>query len=80
MTPGTQLLGLLLATNRTVNVGPPASPLAQDQQHPGLVWGGKGGGLSEPRPILPSFTRHRRWAELQHPVCPWETDLPRAPN
>lgn len=31
MTPGAQVLGLLLATNRTVNVGPPASPLPQDQ-------------------------------------------------
>lgn len=27
MTPGAQVLGLLLATNRTVNVGPPASTL-----------------------------------------------------
>lgn len=51
-TTGAQVLGLLLATNRTVNVGPPASPLPQDQQHPGLVSGGKGGGLREPRPIL----------------------------
>lgn len=30
-TTGAQVLGLLLAANRTVNVGPPASPLPQDQ-------------------------------------------------
>lgn len=59
MTPGAQVLGLLLATNRTVNVGPPASPLPQDQQHPGLVLGGKGGDLRKPRSISPpSFTWH----------------------
>lgn len=49
LTPGTQALGLLLATNRTVNVGPPASLLPQDQQNPGLVLGGKGHGLREPQ-------------------------------
>lgn len=49
MTPGAQVLGLLLATNRTVNVGPPASPLPQDQQHPGLVLGRKGDDLREPQ-------------------------------
>lgn len=49
MTPGAQVLGLLLATNRTVNVGPPDSPLPQDQQHPGLVLRGKGGDLREPQ-------------------------------
>lgn len=59
MTPGAQALGLLLTTNRTVNVGPPASSLPQDQQHPGLVLGGKGGGLREPQAHpTPSFTQH----------------------
>lgn len=36
MTPGAQVLGLLLATNRTVNVGPPASPLPRTNST--LVW------------------------------------------
>lgn len=77
MTPGAQVLGLLLATNRTVNVGPPASPLPQDQQHPGMVLGGKGGRLREPQTYpTPSFTQHWSWAETQNPVCSWDSRPP----
>lgn len=51
MTPGAQVLGLFLATAGCEVTGPPASPLPQDQQHPGLVLGGKRGGLKSPKPI-----------------------------
>lgn len=78
MTPGAQVLGLLLATNRTVNVGPPASPLPQDQQHPGLVLGRKGGDLREPQ--AHPTPQHRSWAELQILSVLGKPDLPRAPN
>ena len=82
MTPGAQVLGLLLATNRTVNVGPPASPLPQDQQHPGLVLGGKRGrperapGPSHPlaSPSTGAGQRHKTLSAFGIP------DLPRAPN
>lgn len=81
MTPGARVLGLLLATNRTVNVGPPASPLPQDQQHPGLVLGGKGGSLREPQahptPLAsPSTGAGQRRKTLSALGIP---DLPRAP-
>lgn len=49
LNPGTQALDLLRATNQIVNVGPPASLLPQEPQHPGLVLGGKGSGLREPQ-------------------------------
>lgn len=82
MTPGAQILGLLLAANRTVNVGPPASPLPQDQQHPGLVLGGKRGrperaaGPSHPA-ASPSTGAGQRRKTLSALGIP---GLPRAPN
>lgn len=43
MTPGAQVLGLFLATNRTVNVGPPASPLPPGPTTPWFGVGRKKG-------------------------------------
>lgn len=79
MTPGAQALDLLLATNRTVNVGPPASPLPLDQQHPGLELGG-GGVERAPGPSHPQLLPALEPTETQNPVYPQDLDLPRAPN
>lgn len=76
MTPGAQALGLLLATNRTVNVGPPASPLPQDQQHPGLELGGRGGPERAPGPFYPQLHSALELAETQNPVFPWDSEPP----
>lgn len=69
-TLGAQVLGLLLATNRTMNVGlPTVSLLLEDRQHPGLEMGGKGGlrrPQAHPTPASPKL------AQRQNPVYPWD--------
>lgn len=62
MTLGAQVLGLLLATNRTVNVGlPTVSLLLEGRQHPGLEMGGKGGLRKPQAHPTPSFTQRSSW-------------------
>lgn len=60
-------LARLLATNRTVNVGLPASPLPQDQQHPDLELG---------RRASPTVGL----AEMQNSVCPGDSRPCGAPS
>lgn len=77
MTSGAQVLGLLLATNQTVNVGPPALPLTQEQQLPGSVLGGKRDGLREPQAHPTLQLLGQRCKTLSALGIP---DLPRAPS
>lgn len=74
MTLGAQVLGLLLATNRTVNVGlPTVSLLLEGQQHPGLEMGGKGG-LRKPQAHPSGIPDpHRAPPNLRPPVYPWDS-------
>lgn len=71
MTLGVQVLGLLLATNQTVNVGlPTVSLLLEGRPHPGLEMRGKGGLRKPQAHPTPSFTQRSSWrrGKIQTPT------------
>ncbi|EPQ04461.1 hypothetical protein D623_10026127 [Myotis brandtii] len=81
VTPGTQVLGLLLATNRTVNVGPQPHPCPRTNNTLVWCWEEKGVTRESPgpsyRPASPSTEGGQSCKTLSVLGKP---DLPRAPN
>lgn len=78
-TLGARVLGLLLATNRTMNVGlPTVSLLLEDRQHPGLEMGGKGGPRLTPPQLHPSWRRGKIQSTLGIPRPPQGSNQPQA--